>query len=123
MSLIETRQLTKIYGTGETAVIALDHINLSVEQGEFVAVMGPSGCGKSTLLLAAVGTAFGLLSGLYLGYAIVKGMGALFPMTYTFPFTGILAGIAIGLLFGALAAIIPSRQASRLPVVEALRFE
>jgi len=50
MSLIETRQLTKIYGTGETAVIALDHINLSVEQGEFVAVMGPSGCGKSTLL-------------------------------------------------------------------------
>jgi len=50
MSLIQTENLTKIYGSGETAVIALDHVNLSVDAGEFVAVMGPSGCGKSTLL-------------------------------------------------------------------------
>jgi putative ABC transport system ATP-binding protein len=50
MSLIRTENLTKIYGTGETAVIALDHVNVSVNAGEFLAVMGPSGCGKSTLL-------------------------------------------------------------------------
>jgi len=50
MSLIKTENLTKIYGSGETAVIALDHVNLNVNAGEFVAVMGPSGCGKSTLL-------------------------------------------------------------------------
>jgi putative ABC transport system ATP-binding protein len=50
MSLIQTENLTKIYGSGETAVTALDHVNLKVETGEFVAVMGPSGCGKSTLL-------------------------------------------------------------------------
>jgi putative ABC transport system ATP-binding protein len=50
MSLIETQNLTKIYGSGETAVTALDHVNLQVKEGEFVAVMGPSGCGKSTLL-------------------------------------------------------------------------
>src|SRR5512136_654029 len=50
MSLIQTENLTKVYGKGETAVTALDHVNLSVEGGEFVAVMGPSGCGKSTLL-------------------------------------------------------------------------
>jgi putative ABC transport system ATP-binding protein len=50
MSLIQTENLTKIYGSGEAAVTALDHVNLKVEVGEFVAVMGPSGCGKSTLL-------------------------------------------------------------------------
>jgi putative ABC transport system ATP-binding protein len=50
MSLIQTSNLTKIYGSGETAVTALDHVNLTVEAGEFIAVMGPSGCGKSTLL-------------------------------------------------------------------------
>jgi putative ABC transport system ATP-binding protein len=48
--IVEVRGLTKVYGSGDTAVTALDHVDLSVDQGEFVAVMGPSGCGKSTLL-------------------------------------------------------------------------
>ena len=75
------------------------------------------------LLLAAVGTAFGILSGMYLSYVIVNAMSNLFPMTYSFPLGGILGGIAIGLIFGALAAVIPARQAARLQVVEALRYE
>jgi putative ABC transport system ATP-binding protein len=50
MNTVETRDLTKIYGSGDTAVTALDNINIHAAEGEFVAVMGPSGCGKSTLL-------------------------------------------------------------------------
>ncbi len=48
--LIETIHLSKTYGSGETAVHALNDVNLAAAPGEFVAIMGPSGCGKSTLL-------------------------------------------------------------------------
>ena len=48
--MIKIENLSKIFRTEEVETVALDGVCLSVEKGEFVAVMGPSGCGKSTLL-------------------------------------------------------------------------
>lgn len=50
MTVLQTKELKKYYGTGETQVKALDDLNLSVEEGEFLAIVGTSGSGKSTLL-------------------------------------------------------------------------
>lgn len=50
MKILQTRDLKKYYGSGDTLVKALDGVNLSVEQGEFLSIVGTSGSGKSTLL-------------------------------------------------------------------------
>lgn len=50
MSILQTQELRKVYGAGDTEVRALDGVNLSVEQGEFISIVGTSGSGKSTLL-------------------------------------------------------------------------
>jgi putative ABC transport system permease protein len=77
------------------------------------------------LLLAAMGTAFGIVAGLYLSYVFVEGMNAagFMKMAYTLPLVGVLAAIAAGLIFGVLAALVPARQASRMEIIKALRYE
>jgi putative ABC transport system permease protein len=76
------------------------------------------------LILAALGTVFGIVAGLYLGYMGVAALRAFgYPMDYIFPTTGVIIALAAGIVFGVLAAIVPARQASRLEIIQALRYE
>ena len=69
-------------------------------------------------------TFFGIAAGLYLGYMGVIALEAFgYPLTYIFPTAGVVIALVAGIIFGVLAAIIPARQASRLEIVQALRYE
>ncbi|MGF7228399.1 MAG: ABC transporter ATP-binding protein [Candidatus Saccharibacteria bacterium] len=50
MPIIQLEDVSKLYGFGDATNVALDEVTLTIDEGEFVAVMGPSGCGKSTLM-------------------------------------------------------------------------
>lgn len=77
-----------------------------------------------SFLLAAVGTAAGVIAGIPLGYVIVNSIGTVgLEFDYVFPWIGIMAAVIIGLLFAAMAALIPARQAAKLDVIRALRYE
>ena len=77
-----------------------------------------------SLLLSVIGTALGAISGLWLGYALVTAMGAVgWQMPYSFPWSGLIATVVVGLVFGVLAALGPARSAARLDVVAALHHE
>ncbi len=78
---------------------------------------------SEALLLAGIGTALGILGGMVLSASLVSALAFMFPLGYSFPAAGILAAVFFGLAFGALAALIPARQAARLQIVEALRYE
>jgi putative ABC transport system permease protein len=77
-----------------------------------------------SLLLSGLGIAFGILAGLWMGYALVGAMGIVgFNLTYFFPAASVLVAIAVGLIFGVLASVLPARQAARMDIVTALHYE
>jgi putative ABC transport system permease protein len=76
-----------------------------------------------SLMLAAIGTLFGLVAGVWLGYALVEAMNGIFPMPYTFPLGGVITAVVVGVTFAMIAAILPARSASKLDVVAALHYE
>lgn len=50
LAVLKVENLTKVYGSGDTEVTALDHVSFQAEKGEFIAIIGASGSGKSTLM-------------------------------------------------------------------------
>lgn len=79
---------------------------------------------SESLLLSAVGTIFGLVAGLYMGYVMILGMNlAGYPVHYSFPYQGLIAATITGLVFGIIAASLPSKQAAQMEIVQALRYE
>jgi putative ABC transport system permease protein len=76
-----------------------------------------------SLLLSAAGTGFGLLAGVLLGWALTGATSALYPISYYFPWSGILTAIGVGLIGGVLASLIPARSAARLDIIRALQYE
>ncbi len=77
-----------------------------------------------SLLLSAMGIGFGILAGIWLGYIIIGVMNVSgFIMPYYFPYMGIVITLAVGLIFGVLAALLPARHAAGLNIVGALKWE
>ncbi len=75
MSKIEIRDLCFRYQENKDEKLALDHINLAIEEGEFICILGPSGCGKSTLLSLLEGLNTATDGGIYIDDALVTGTG------------------------------------------------
>ena len=76
---VEAFQLTKVYGSGNTEVVAMRDVNLSVARGEVIALLGPSGSGKTTLL-----TALGLVNPPTSGRIALGGVVLLPSLYYLF---------------------------------------
>src|SRR5690606_17361412 len=53
--LLQLRDITQMYGSGERRFVAVENVNMILQEGEFAALLGPSGCGKSTLLRIITG--------------------------------------------------------------------
>ena len=100
-SLLDVRNITKRFGTGDGAIVAVDDVSFSVAPGEFVSIIGPSGCGKSTLF-----NIIGGLTGDYDGSVTVEGsvvcgthpaIGMVFQEESTFPWRTVEDNVAFPL--------------------------
>lgn len=101
MAQLEVRELTKVYGSGEQAVKALDEVSLTVEDDEFVSVVGPSGCGKTTLLRILDGLLTPTSGEILIDAEPIEGSGRdrgmVFQSFNLFPWRTVLENVTFGL--------------------------
>src|SRR5262245_58104538 len=106
-TLLDVRNITKRFATGDGSLVAVDDVSFSVAPGEFVSIIGPSGCGKSTLF-----DVIGGLTGDYVGTVTVEGstitgthpaIGMVFQEESTFPWRTVEENVAFPLEIAGLA--------------------
>lgn len=115
LALINTLTISVLERTREIGVLrAIGSIRRQVRR----MIMAES------LLLAALGIAIGILVGIWMSWVFVNALSFIgLPVPYFFPYMGIWVAIAVGLIFGVIAALAPARRATRLNIIEALAYE
>jgi NitT/TauT family transport system ATP-binding protein len=97
--MITVSGVTKRYGAGDSAIVALENISFTVEDGEFLAVVGPSGCGKSTLLRILAGLQPASDGQAFLGGTRIEGtrkdIGVVFQSPVLFPWRSVLGNVLL----------------------------
>lgn len=95
-NILEIKNLSKIYHTNKSEILAIDNLNLNIKDGEFVAIVGPSGCGKTTLLSILCGLE-NKSSGELLLSKVELRMGYMLQNDTLFPWLNILDNCLLGL--------------------------
>ncbi len=112
MNIIELTDISKVYRTKEIETTALENVNLTVRQGEFISIMGPSGCGKSTLLniiglldrptggnVAILGKDCGTLGDTATAHFRNENLGFVFQSFHLIPSLNVAANVELPLLY------------------------
>ena len=121
MEFLKVEDLCKVYGRGENRVAALDHVSLSVEQGDFIAIVGSSGSGKSTLLHAIAGVDIPTSGRVLLNGQDVYAQSSEKLAVFRRRQVGLI--VLLVALSAALAVRGPSRRIRRLSIVETIHAE
>ncbi len=124
--MVDLRNVTVAFGAqGKRPIVVLEHINLSVEENEFVCVVGPSGCGKSTLLRIIMGLLTPTDGEVHYNgkkvQEVCEGMAMVFQTFALFPWLTVVENVEIGLTGKLLSK--PEKHVKALNIIKAIGLE